>query len=103
MKIILSTTPNIDKAKTIAKALVETKLAACINIVPKVISIYEWENAIQNDEEAMMIIKTSDEMAEKAKNKILELHAYTLPEVIFIDINDGNKDYIDWVSNQVQK
>jgi len=102
MKIILSTTPNIEEAKNIAKILIEKKLAACINIIPKIISIYEWENSIQNDAEAMMIIKTSDEMAEKAKNTILELHSYTLPEVIFLDVNDGNQDYINWVLNQVK-
>lgn len=102
MKIILSTTQNIDEAKAIAKTLIENKMAACINIVPKIISIYEWENSIQNDKEALMIIKTSDDMAEIAKNTILELHSYTLPEVIFLDVTDGNKDYIDWVLNQVQ-
>jgi periplasmic divalent cation tolerance protein len=102
MKIILSTTSSVDEAKNIAKTLIEKKLAACINIVPKVISIYEWENSIQDNTEAMMIIKTSDDMAESAKNAILELHSYTMPEVIFVDVNDGNQDYINWVSNQVK-
>lgn len=103
MKVILSTTPNIDEAKNIAKTLIEQKLAACINIVPKVISIYEWENVIHDDEEALMIIKTSDEMAETTKKNILELHSYTLPEIIFLDVKDGHKNYIDWVINQVKK
>jgi periplasmic divalent cation tolerance protein len=99
MKIILSTTKNIEEAKNIAKILIEKKMAACVNIIPKVISIYEWENTLQNDEEAIMIIKTSDEMAKIVQKTILELHSYTLPEIIFIDIKDGHQDYINWVLN----
>ena len=66
MKIILSTTPNIEEAQNIAQVLIEKKLAACINIIPKIISIYEWENSIQNDTEAMMIIKTSQDKIGRA-------------------------------------
>ena len=103
MKIILSTTKNIDEAKNIAKILIEKKIAACINIVPKIISIYEWDNTLQNDEKALMIIKTSDKMAETVKKTILKIHSYTLPEIIFIDIKDGHQDYINWILNQVKK
>lgn len=102
MKIILSTTPNIEEAQKIAQILVEKKLAACINILPQVISVYEWENKIQNDSEALMIIKTSKEKAEIAKNEILKLHSYTLPEVIFLEPTEGHAEYKNWVINQVR-
>jgi periplasmic divalent cation tolerance protein len=102
MKVILSTTSNIDEAKKIANFLIENHLAACINIVPMVISVYEWDNSIQNDNEALMIIKTSDEKAEIVTEKILELHSYSLPEVIALDVEGGNSQYIDWVVNQVK-
>lgn len=101
MKIILSTTPNIEEAQKIAQSLVEKRLAACVNILPQVISVYEWENKIQNDSEVLMIIKTSKEKAEMAKDEILKLHSYTLPEVIFLEPKGGHTEYKNWVINQV--
>lgn len=102
MKIILSTTANIDEAKTIANALIAKKLAACVNIIPQVISVYEWKNSIQNDTEALMIIKTSDEMADLAKEEILKLHSYTLPEIVYLDSTGGHFEYEKWISGQVE-
>lgn len=101
MKLILSTVPSLEKAEEIGKILVKKKLAACTNIIPKIISIYEWEGEIQNDNEALMIIKTSKEKAEKVKEEILKLHSYTLPEIIFLDPTGGHKDYKNWVLKQV--
>lgn len=102
MKIILSTTPNIGEAKTIADVLVTKKLAACVNIIPQVISVYEWENAVQNDTETLMVIKTSDEMADRVKEEILKLHSYTLPEIVYLDSTGGHSEYEKWVLNQVK-
>ncbi len=101
MKIILSTTPNLQEAEKIAKSLVEKHLAACVNIVPQIVSCYEWEGEIQNDNEALMIIKTSKEKAEKVEKEILNLHSYTLPEIIFLEPTGGYQDYKNWVLKQV--
>lgn len=101
MRIILSTTANQEEAQKIANILIKEHIAACVNIVPMVISVYEWENSIQNDNEALMIIKTSEEKVQIATKKILELHSYSLPEVIAIDAKEGNSEYINWVINQV--
>lgn len=101
MKIILSTTPNREEAQKIARHLVENKLAACVNIVPQVLSVYEWEGEIQNDEEALMIVKTSSKKAEQAKEAILELHSYSLPEIVFLTPTGGSEDYQNWLLKQV--
>jgi len=103
MKIILSTTSNKEEAQKIAKVLISKKLAACINIIPQIISMYEWQNNFENDEESLMIIKTSDEMANFVKETILELHSYTLPEIIFLDTTGGHFEYENWVLNQLKK
>lgn len=101
MQIILSTTSNLQEAQKIAKSLVEKHLAACVNIVPQIISCYEWEGEIQNDNEALMIIKTSKAKADEVKAEILKLHSYTLPEIIFLEPTGGHQDYKNWVLKQV--
>lgn len=100
MEVILSTTQNLEEAKTIADFIVKNHLAACVNIIPTVLSVYEWENEIKNDNEALMIIKTSKEQIESVIKKIKELHSYSVPEIICLDVTDGNQDYINWVLKQ---
>ena len=97
--IILSNTNSMDSAETIANFLVKEKLAACVNIVPKIKSIYTWQNKIEKEEEVLMLIKTKQSLFNHVKEKITLLHPYEVPEIISIDIKDGNKNYIDWIKN----
>ena len=110
------TAPDSDKAKEIAGGLVSNKLAACVNILPGVTSVYEWEGKIENDSEVLMMIKTRtsriEELTEFVKSKLrsedkwnkLELsenHPYDVCEVITTSIEGGNKEYIDWIGKVV--
>ncbi len=95
--IFFSTVPNIEEGKQIARVLVEQKIAACVNIVPNVISIYEWKNNIEEDNELILIIKTKKENSEILINKLKEIHSYEVPECIGIEIKEGSKEYLDWI------
>lgn len=95
--MVLSTTGNIEEAKTIAGKLLDNKLAACVNIIPKVISMYHWNNDVVSDEEVMLIIKTRKEMFDEVKASILKNHSYEVPEIISFDISNGSNDYLDWI------
>ena len=97
--IILSNTNSMDSAETISTFLVKEKLAACVNIIPKIKSIYSWDNKIEKDEEFLMVIKTKQALFELVKEKITLLHPYEIPEIISIKIDNGTTDYLNWIKN----
>ena len=95
--IILSNTNSMDSSETIANFLVKEKLAACVNIVPKIISIYSWKNQIEKEEEFLLLIKSRKELFDQIKEKITMLHPYEVPEIISFDIENGSENYLDWI------
>lgn len=96
--VIFCTTNNKENAELIGHSLVQEKLAACTNIIPKITSIYSWNNQIVKDEELLLVIKTKKELFDDVKNKILSLHSYDVPEIISIDIKEGSRPYLDWIN-----
>ncbi len=98
MRVVFCTTP-LENANTIAKTLVVDRLAACVNIVPKVSSYYYWKNELCNDEESMLIIKTKKEVMPKLINKINEIHPYDTVEIVSFEIKEGDPKYLKWISN----
>jgi len=95
--IVFVTTANSDEAARIADALVSERLAACVNIVAAVESIYRWEGKVTRDSEALMIIKTTDERYPELERRVKELHSYSTPEVVALRIERGSEQYLNWL------
>ena len=100
--IILCTIDNIENAKKISQLLVSEKFAACVNILPGLMSVYLWDDKVMQDSELLMIIKTKKALFEDVKTKITELHPYKVPEIISFDIADGASAYLDWIGASVK-
>lgn len=99
--VVLVNTPPAD-APRIARALVERKLAACVNVVPGVKSFYFWEGKLEEEEESTLLVKTTASSVEQLTKAVKELHPYSVPEVIALPIETaGNPDYLDWVRKSV--
>ncbi len=94
--LVLVTCPP-DSASTLAEILVRENHAACVNIIPKIGSVYRWEGKIQHDEEALLIIKSAAENFESLKQVILLHHPYELPEILAVNPAEGHAPYLDWV------
>jgi periplasmic divalent cation tolerance protein len=91
------TMPNADTARAIGRTLVTERLAACVNVVPGVVSIYSWKGALHEDDEVLCLIKTSPGRFEQLRARVVELHPYDLPEVMAFAVDEGSRDYLDWV------
>ena len=100
--IFLVTVPNIEEGKKIAKVLVERRLAACVNIIHNILSIYRWKGKIEEDNEYLLLIKTIEENNELIIQKINEMHSYETPECIGFKIEMGSEKYLNWISEVVE-
>ncbi len=99
--LFLVTVPNINEGQKIARNLVESKLAACVNIIDKIYSIYSWKGSIEEDTEYLLIIKTIESKINSIIQKIKELHSYENPECIALKIEKGSEKYLNWIKNVV--
>jgi len=95
--VVFVTAPDEDGAVGIAKSLVEERLAACVNIIKDIRSIYSWQGKIEDDSEVLMVIKTRSELFVPLSKRIKELHSYTVPEIIALPIITGSEDYLKWI------
>src|SRR6185503_4606699 len=95
------TAPNKEEASRIASSLVTERLAACVNIVSGIESVYRWQGEVTSDTETLMIIKTTDEKYDELEHRVRELHSYTTPEVIAFRIERGSKAYLEWLRDSV--
>ena len=100
--VVLITTGSTEEAQKIARALGEEGLAACVNIVAPVHSVYRWRGEIQTDQEALLIVKTRADILEKLFQRVKQLHSYELPEIIALPILAGAEDYLHWIDEQIQ-
>lgn len=100
--IVLTTTGSQEEAKKIARSLIERKLAACVNILPKIQSVYRWKEQIEVSEEFLLIIKTARSRHDEVSAAIRELHSYELPECIALPIESGSAEYLNWIENSLK-
>ncbi|OGL46193.1 MAG: hypothetical protein A2W05_11060 [Candidatus Schekmanbacteria bacterium RBG_16_38_10] len=100
--MIITTVNSDSAAKKIAQALIEEKLAACVNIIPSVTSIFRWEGKVSTESELILIAKSKEKLFDEIKDKILSLHPYKLPEIITVPIVDGSKEYLKWVEDELK-
>jgi len=101
--VVLSTCASVKEANRIATELVEKKLAACVNLVSGVRSVYRWKNKIEKSQEVLLVIKTSRALFENVRSQIEKVHSYELPEVIALPVVDGAEPYLEWVDRELGK
>ncbi len=101
-RIVLCTAGSEDEARKIARHLVEQRLAACVNIVPQIESIYRWQGKLESAREWLLLIKTTENIFPAVRDAIRELHSYELPECISISVEDGSAAYLEWIDQSVK-
>ena len=102
IRIVYITCKNEKEALKIGKVLIKERLAACVNVIPRIKSIYRWEGRIVEDSESILLVKTVYSKVKKLIEKVKELHSYEVPCIEVIDINDGNKEYFKWIESEVK-
>ena len=100
--VVLVTTPTPERAAELARTLVEERLAACGNVVPGLRSIYRWEGKVQDEAEALLVLKTTRARFEALRDRVLALHPYEVPEVIALPVEAGSARYLAWIADETR-
>jgi len=100
VRVAFITAPDLQTGNGIARALVEERLVACVNLLPGIRSVYRWEGAIEEDAEVLLVVKTRADRAGDLVKRVAELHPYELPEVVMLPAVGGNPAYLDWVREE---
>ncbi len=100
-RVVLTTAGSGDEANKIAEALVQQRLAACVNVVGPISSVYRWKEKVEHAQEWLLAIKTTAGMADAVGDAIKELHSYELPECVVLPIDGGSEAYLEWVGENV--
>jgi periplasmic divalent cation tolerance protein len=96
--VVLVTAPTPERAAEIARALVDERLAACGNVLPGIRSIYRWEGKVEDEQEALLLLKTTSGRFEALRERVLALHPYQVPEVIALPVGAGSAPYLAWIA-----
>lgn len=100
--LVLTTVPAGDEGEAMARALVDERLAACVNVHGPMTSFYRWQGAVEREAERQLVIKTTGLRVPAVLARLRELHTYELPEFVVVPVSDGSREYIDWVSESVR-
>jgi periplasmic divalent cation tolerance protein len=98
--VVLITAPNEDDAVKMANDLVASRLAACVNIIRNIRSIYRWQGKIEDEAEVLMVVKTKREFFRDLEKRVKETHPYTVPEIIALPILEGSAEYLQWLATE---
>jgi periplasmic divalent cation tolerance protein len=100
--VVLTAAGSQDEASRIAHALVERRLAACVNVLPGVVSTYRWKGEVRSEAEWLVVVKTRVDLFEDVRLAIRELHSYELPEVVMLEAKGADAAYLDWIDENVR-
>ena len=100
-RIVLTTAGSQEDARKIAHMLVERRMAACVNIVPQIESVYRWQGKVELAVEWLLVIKTQASAFARVCDAAKELHSYDLPECVMLEVAAGSKEYLDWIADNV--
>uniref|UniRef100_A0A7C6E343 Divalent-cation tolerance protein CutA n=1 Tax=Thermus tengchongensis TaxID=1214928 RepID=A0A7C6E343_9DEIN len=100
-EVVLITAPSEEVGRTLARALVEERLAACVNLVPGLTSVYRWQGEVVEDREVLLIVKTTTFAFPRLRERVLSLPPYTVPEIVALPIAEGHGPYLDWLRENV--
>ena len=101
--VVFVTASSQEEANNIAQLLLDSRKAACINIVPKVDSFFWWQDKLNSAQESLLIIKTKASVLPEVSNLVKSVHSYEVPEIIAMPIIGGNKDYLKWIGNEIKE
>ena len=99
--VCFCTCPDLSTAQRIADTLVSDRFAACVNLLPGVRSVYRWQEAVQHDDEVLLLIKTTLDRVDALSEQLASLHPYELPELVAVEVAGGSQPYLDWLAQTV--
>ena len=103
VRVVLVTVDGEDAGRILARRLVQERLVACGNVIPGLTSVYRWDGAIQEETEALVLLKTTEDQVEALRKRVVELHSYEVPEFLSLPVMEGHDRYLRWVAGEVEK